>query len=166
MRAPFITTTILLLPILEIAGFIVVGQQIGVLATLSLILVTSLAGIVLLRVQGFGILRRLNDETRAGRDPARDMVHGVMVVIAGLLLLLPGFITDAIGLLLFLPPVRDFVWRHFRQSITVYSSSTASFRTSGGNGDRGPVVDLDDDEFERKSDDGSSPWSKNPRIEN
>lgn len=166
MRTPMIATTTLLLPILEIAGFIVVGREIGVLPTLALIMLTSLAGIVLLRIQGFGILRRLNDEARSGRDPARDMIHGVMVVIAGLLLLLPGFITDAFGLLLFLPPVRDFVWRHFRQNITVYTSSAASFRTAGGNRDRSPVVDLDEDEFERKPGNGSSPWSDKPRIDN
>jgi UPF0716 protein FxsA len=101
----------LVVPILEIAVFILVGQQIGLGLTLALILATAVIGVILLRQQGFHVLERLREDVNAGRTPAATMAHGVMVLVAGVLLLTPGFVTDAIGLLLFVPAVRDWVWR-------------------------------------------------------
>ncbi len=101
----------LTVPILEIAVFILVGQQIGLGWTLLLILATAIAGTMLLRQQGFGVLNRIRDDVNAGRMPAEAMAHGVLILVAGILLLTPGFVTDALGLLLFLPPFRAWVWR-------------------------------------------------------
>ena len=115
MRFPVIPIFILALPLIEIAGFVVVGRQIGVLPTLGLVVATGILGAILLRIQGFGVMTRIRKETQAGRDPSREVAHGVMVLLAGVLLLIPGFVTDIIGLLLFLPPVRDLAWRYLRR---------------------------------------------------
>lgn len=106
--APFV---MLAMPFIEIAGFIVVGSYIGVFATLGLIILSAMLGFFLLRVQGIGLLQRIRTETAAGRVPDREMVHGAMLVLAAILLIVPGFVTSAVGILLFIPFVRDIVWR-------------------------------------------------------
>lgn len=166
MRFSFLPAIFLLLPFAEIAGFILVGQAIGVLATLGLVIATSMLGIFLLRQQGLGILRRISAESRGGGVPSRELVHAAMIVIAGFLLLLPGFITDIIGLLFFIPPVRDLAWKLLSPRIVVMGSKNfhASGRPAGTRPGRGgPVVDLDDDDFHRDPD-PKSPWSDKPRI--
>ena len=101
----------LIVPILEIAVFVLVGQQIGLGLTLLLILVTAIIGVYLLRRQGFELLEQIREDVNAGRVPAAAMAHGVLVLVAGVLLLTPGFVTDSIGFLLFVPGVRNWVWR-------------------------------------------------------
>lgn len=150
MRFPFPSLLVLALPLLEIAGFIVVGRQIGVLPTLGLVLASAFAGLILLRIQGFGVMTRIRSEVDAGRDPSRQLAHGVMVLLAGILLLIPGFVTDIFGILLFLPPARDLAWRLLRgrMDVRTASGSTATFgfaRSSGG--PRGRTIDLDADEY-------------------
>lgn len=148
----------LLLPLAEIATFVLVGREVGVGTTLMLVLASMFAGIVLLRVQGLGTLRRLQQATAKGGDPGRELVHGVMIVLAGILLIVPGFLSDLVGLLLFIPPVRDFAWKLIRSRMTVISSVSGLRSTAGSSPfDReqtGPrpgsrIVDLDDDEFSR-----------------
>ena len=101
----------LVVPILEIAVFILVGQQIGLGYTLLLILVTAIIGVFLLRQQGFGLLAQIRADVNAGRVPAAAMAHGVLILVAGILLLTPGFVTDTLGFLLFVPGFRDWIWR-------------------------------------------------------
>ena len=162
MAFSFIPLLLLALPVAEIAVFVVVGQYIGLLPTLAMILVTALIGSALLRIQGFGLLQRIRLETEQGRVPGRELVHGVMILIAGLLLLTPGFITDALGFLLFIPAVRDLAWSLLRNRIVMMSSPGLS----GGAGGRRahpshgkPVIDLDAEDFERNPD-PSSPWAE------
>lgn len=146
MRMPLILVFFLALPLIEIAGFVLVGRQIGVLPTLGLVIATGIAGAMLLRVQGFGIVSRIRAELTAGRDPSRELAHGVMVVLAGILLLIPGFVTDILGILLFLPPLRDFAWQSMRGHIRF-----AGIRTAGGrrpdDGHSGKTIDLDNDDY-------------------
>ncbi len=168
MRFSFLPLSLLLLPFAEIAGFILVGKAIGVWATLALVVLTSVLGAVLLRVQGFGLLNKIAAESQNGRDPGRQLVHGAMIVVAALLLLLPGFITDAIGLLLFIPFVRDIAWRLLRRRMIIVSSATrfsTGFQSGRQSPKSGPVVDLDEDDF-RRDPDPSSPWSDHKRLDN
>ena len=97
MRFPVIPLFVLALPFLEIAGFVLVGREIGVLWTLALVIAAGMAGLAVLRIQGFGIMARVRSETDAGRDPGRELANGVMILFAGVLLLIPGFVTDIIG---------------------------------------------------------------------
>lgn len=152
---------LLVIPMAEIAAFVIIGGQIGVAATLAMIVVTAIIGSVLLRVQGFGILNRIQAEMGANRVPARELVHGLMIMIAGVLLLTPGFITDTLGFLLFVPPLRDAAWSFLKSRIHVVN---VAGQGASGNGFQprrdgdSTVIDLDSDEFQRDPD-PDSPWS-------
>jgi UPF0716 protein FxsA len=142
---------------LEIATFIAVGRAIGVLPTLGLIFLTSLAGIMLLRTQGIGLLERLRRGLRAGESPERPLVHGALMVIAGLLLIIPGFITDTLGFLLFIPAVREFAWSRFGRHVVVSGSTHRG--SSAGHRAGGKTIDLDADDYS-SGPNPSSPWLK------
>jgi UPF0716 protein FxsA len=96
----------ILLPLLELYVIIQVGQVIGVLPTLTLMLITGVVGAILARSQGRLAWTRFNQTLAAGRVPAREVIDGALVVFGGALLLAPGFITDAIGIFLLLAPGR------------------------------------------------------------
>jgi len=171
MRLSLLPIFVFLMPLAEIAGFIVVGKMVGVWATLGLVILSALLGAALLRIQGIGILQRISTESRNGGDPGREMVHGAMIVIAAFFLMLPGFISDIIGLLLFIPAVRDIAWRMLRSRIVVVGNSRP-FRRGPGPGDgpqakpsnKGTVVDLDETDFHREPK-RNSPWSDQKRLE-
>jgi UPF0716 protein FxsA len=101
----------IVVPIAELAVIIQVGQEIGVLWTVALLVADSVLGSVLMRSQGRAAWRRFNEATRAGRVPAREVLDGALVIFGGALLLTPGFITDVLGLLLLIPPTRALVRR-------------------------------------------------------
>ncbi|WP_328824826.1 FxsA family protein [Mesorhizobium neociceri] len=161
MRISFLPLFLLALPLLEIAGFVIVGREVGALATVGLVLASSIAGVLLLRHQGFGVMARVRAEMAGGGDPSRQLAHGAMIVVAAILLIIPGFITDIIGLLLFLPPVRDLAWRRLKGRIVVATDFTGSFRGRS----RDKVIDLDDGDYSREDDfkrgpDHNSPWRR------
>lgn len=101
-------------PILELWVIIEVGGLIGVLPTLALLLVLSLLGATLLRHQGRGAWQRFNAALAERRFPGREVADGLLITIGGALLLTPGFITDAVGLLLLVPPTRAIARRLLR----------------------------------------------------
>ncbi|MCZ7481392.1 FxsA family protein [Rhizobium rhizogenes] len=178
MRFSFLPIVILMMPILEIAGFIIVGKAIGLWLTLALVLFTSFLGLLILRLGGIGMVRNLQDAGRTGAQPADELVNGAMRVVAGILLIIPGFITDILGLLLLSTTVRRFFWKAFGPRVVVAGSFSQSGRQSGhqagpqpgdysgfrnGPGPAGnsKVVDLDEEEFHREEQKGS-PWSHKP----
>jgi UPF0716 protein FxsA len=158
MRRSVIALFILILPLLEIAGFVVVGSRIGALATVGLVIASGVLGSVLLRIQGMSALRRAQIEAQAGGAPDREIVHGAMIMLAGLLLIIPGFITDIIGLLLFIPAVRDIAWNAIRSRIIIVGGRGTT--AAGGRGGRQTkVIDLDEQDY-REVDENGSPWRK------
>lgn len=169
MRFSLVPFALLVIPLLEIAAFVVIGGEIGLWATLGLVVVTAVIGSFLLRWQGLSLVSRIQTELAAQRLPAKDMVRGVMLLLAGVLLLTPGFVTDTIGFLLFVPTFQDGVWKFLKSRVNVSSASGgprsgASFNQPGGNfhGTNTPnnddsVVDLDPDDFTRRDDE--SPWA-------
>ena len=96
----------LVTPIVELVVIVRVAGSAGVLNTIGLLLLVSMAGAWLVRREGLGILRRAQGEMAEGRMPGREMVDGLLVLFAGALMLTPGFVTDTIGLLLLFPPSR------------------------------------------------------------
>jgi UPF0716 protein FxsA len=94
------------IPLVELAVFVQIGQWIGYGEAVLLLLAVSIVGIVIVRHQGIGVYRRVREQLRAGVVPAADLVNGLLVLVAGLLLIVPGFVTAVLGLLLLLPPVR------------------------------------------------------------
>jgi len=101
----------IVVPIVELYVIIQVGQAIGVLPTLALLLADALLGSLLLRHQGRGAWRRFNAALEERRLPAREVADGLMIAIGGTLLLTPGFVTDVLGLILLVPPTRAIVRR-------------------------------------------------------
>jgi len=104
-------------PLLEIAVFIQAGKLIGLWPTLGVVVLTAALGAWQLRVQGLATLLRARAEMEGGVLPARELFDGACLLIAGALLLTPGFVTDAVGFLLFVPRVRaqlrQTLGRHF-----------------------------------------------------
>lgn len=96
-------------PLLELYVMIQVGSEIGILWTIAALLGISVVGTWLAKREGFRIMRSFIDTSRKGEVPTREMVQGVCVLVAGMLLVVPGFIGDALGILLLLPPVRALV---------------------------------------------------------
>jgi UPF0716 protein FxsA len=152
----------LILPLTEIAVFVLVGSQIGALATVGLVVATAFFGAILLRVQGFGILARIRAEMDAGRVPGRDLVHGVMILLAGLLLIIPGFVTDALGLMLFLPWFRDVIWSAIGRNVVVMTPAGFAQGHGRREDNGGTVIDLEEGEFTRRAD-PDSPWRRPER---
>ena len=99
----------IVVPLVEIAVLIQVGSWIGVLETIGLLILVSLLGAWLVKREGIGLIRRVQSELQAGRMPAGAVIDGFLILIAGCLLVVPGFVTDAVGLVLLLPPVRALV---------------------------------------------------------
>ncbi|GAA0333238.1 membrane protein FxsA [Bacillus carboniphilus] len=101
---------LIVVPALEIALFILSGQLIGLWWTLGLIILTGILGAYIAKQQGYKALERLRLELRTGRIPQGAILDGVCILVGGVLLLTPGFITDAIGFSLLFPGSRH-VWK-------------------------------------------------------
>ena len=109
----------LAVPIIEIALFIQVGGLIGLWPTLAIVVLTAIIGTSLMRSQGAQAWQEIQSRFGEMRDPTRPLAHGVMILMAGMLLLTPGFFTDTLGLLLLVPKVRDGVMRRIASRVTV-----------------------------------------------
>ena len=96
----------LVIPIIELALIIQVGQAVGVLNTIGLLLLVSFVGAWLVKREGLEVWERFRRQVDRGVVPARELADGVMIIFAGALLMTPGFVTDLLGLSLLLPPVR------------------------------------------------------------
>lgn len=154
---PLLPILILAWPLIEIAGFVVVGSHIGVLATIGLVLATTVLGAALLRVQGFGALARIQEASARGQSPARDLVHGAMIMLAGILLVLPGFVSDILGLLLFIPAIRELGWRLVKDRIVAVDLGGGGFSAGfGGTRRGGRTIDLDASDYSASDRDGPS----------
>jgi UPF0716 protein FxsA len=103
---PVLALAFLVVPVLELAVLIAVGEQFGYLTTFATMVLLSLTGAWLARREGVGAWRRLQVALAEGRMPTAEAADGAMILLAGALLLTPGFLTDVAGVLLLLPPVR------------------------------------------------------------
>lgn len=145
------------LPLLELALLIKLGQVAGFWATLGLIVGTALLGSILLNRQGLGVMRRAAEALEHGKPPVAAVVDGVFLFIAGLLLVTPGLVSDTIGLLLFIPPLRrsiaNAIFRLMLKSGDVHVATMRTTRRStsgeqrpGGSRAGGVIIET---EFER-----------------
>lgn len=128
--------TFLAVPLIEIALFILIGQAIGVVPTLLGVLLTAIAGSLLIRWQGLSVLARMRETLDRGQLPARDVGDAMLIGLGGLLLLLPGYFSDLIGLLLLLPWTRELIWRGLGRRFRVVTTTTTSSADPG-------LIDLD-----------------------
>jgi UPF0716 protein FxsA len=156
---------LLVVPLAEIGVFILVGGMIGVLPTIALVLVTAVTGATLLRVNGVRQLAAIQRQLAAGSLPGREIAHGAMMLVAGVLLLTPGFITDTLGLLLFVPAVRTAIYAFLAARIR-FATPAGGFgqdhgRAGPGAGD-GAVIDLGEAEWRDESGGPARPRAEEP----
>ena len=148
---PFIFLALVLAPIAEIAVFIKVGGLIGVLPTVALVIAISIYGAWLLRHQGLQTFMRVQAALNRGEMPVGEMLDGFLLVLAGLLMLAPGLLSDLVGFVLLIPAVR----RALRPMLTRWASARATttvFHTDfGARGGQTP------DEWEPRGSDGRGP---------
>ena len=143
--AAYLFLGFLVVPLIEIGLFIVLGQTIGLWPTLIGVVATALIGSAIIRSQGLSLISDIQRHMQAGRLPAMQLFEGLMIGIAGALLLTPGYFTDTIGFLLLVPQLRQALYAFLRTRIKVESfAGTQSYQTrtrSDG------VVDLDDEDW-------------------
>lgn len=147
----------LVVPIIEIAIFVAMGGLVGFWWTMVGVVFTAVLGSYLLRLQGFAAWRDVQGKMRAGQFPGQSIVDGIMLAIAGALLLTPGFFTDAFGFALFIPQVRYFIFEQLRQRVSVVSATSYTNYTVNGTPQRPQphqdddgVIELDDDKWRGK----------------
>jgi UPF0716 protein FxsA len=120
-----ILALIIVVVMLEIYVAIQVAHAIGVVDTLLLLIVVSMVGAWLTKHEGFVVFRRLRARVDAGRAPTGELVDGALVLAAGVLLMVPGFVTDGLGLLVLFPPTRALLRSYLRRrySVSVFRDS-------------------------------------------
>lgn len=138
----------LVIPLVELYVFVQVAEQVGFAATVLWIVGVSVIGAWLVKREGLSALRRANDKVAAGSLPTDELVSGVLILVAGALLLTPGFFTDSVGVLLLFPPsralLRGFVRRRFSAGPVLIGGP--GFPGAGRHGDsagRGEVWDAE-----------------------
>ena len=158
-------------PLIEILLFIEVGGRIGAWPTIGLVVLTAVIGTALLRHQGLATLARARAEMDAERLPVRELFDGVCLLVGGLLLLTPGFLTDAMGFALLIPPLRAIFGRGIFAAMarsrnvhfSVYGGGSGPRGRAQGRGAGSPVID--GEEFGvRRDDDDTGPDDAPPRI--
>ena len=130
--AGVVLLVLLVLPFVELAVFIAAVGWVGFLPALAGIVVLGVAGCWLVKRQGLGVWRRADGKLRAGEVPSAELVNGLLVLAAGALLIFPGFVSDAVGLALLLPPVRAAVrvllFKRFEQRVAAtFSGPVGTF---------------------------------------
>lgn len=148
------------IPLIEISLFVTVGGAIGLWATLAIVLGTAILGTTMMRAQGALAMHQIRGAFNDMRDPTEPLAHGAMILLAGALLVTPGFFTDTLGLSLLLPPVRAAAFRWLRARVTVQS-----FGTPGANPRRPAGDTIIDGEFEEVpqpglTQGGNSGWTR------
>ena len=129
------------IPLAEIAVFIKVGGWLGLGPTLALIILTAVAGAWMLRHQGLAVLTRAQRQMQQGALPVAEVFEGCCLLIAGALLLTPGFLTDAVGALLLLPAVRAALYRRLRRHVELRGMPGTPRADQGGQQPRAPIID-------------------------
>jgi UPF0716 protein FxsA len=126
-------------PLIEIGLFIEIGGWLTLWPTLAIVLATGIIGTHLVRQQGLKVLSELRSSMSQMRDPLSPLAHGALIVLAGVLLLTPGFFTDAIGFLLLVPSVRQAVITFMAARVQVASFSTGFQNASSRGPNQGPA---------------------------
>lgn len=163
-----------LVPVMELSVLIRVGEALGSWTTVALVIFTAVVGVSLVRSQGISTLMQVQQKLARGEAPGQEIVEGMMLAVAGLLLLIPGFVTDFLGLILLTPftriPVAGYFYKRMQQKAKTHGGFQAGFGPGmggqgnpfGQQGGRSPFDDGNtfDGDFERKDD----PSDKRPET--
>lgn len=126
----------LVVPLVELYVIIQVGQAIGALNTVGILLLDSLIGGWLMKREGLAVVRRLQSQVERGNVPGTELVDAFLILFGGALMLTPGFVTDVVGMALLLPPVRIVVRRVLARRFKAMAVQRSGFGGAGG------VIDL------------------------
>lgn len=137
---PVILVIVLVLPIAEIAGFVVIGGRIGVLATLAWVILAAALGLGILRLQGMATAFQLRAALSRDEVPGRALFDGACVALAGLLLIFPGFVSDALAVPLLLPPLRGALFRLIARQVDTHLRGNMGGAAAAARG-RGVVIE-------------------------
>lgn len=151
----------LIVPLVELFLFLAIGQRIGLLPTFAIILLTGVLGAALARSQGMKALAKYQQAIAEGRLPHEAVIDGLLILVAGALLLTPGFLTDTIGFLLLAPPVRTLVRVRLEDSLrrrfrVVNVAEAASFRSATNRAATSNVINVEAEVLE------STPYRDGP----
>ena len=151
--AIFLLAAFIAVPVIEIILFIEVGGWIGLWPTIAIVVGTAFAGTSLLRIQGLAVLQRAQDSASRNELPVQEVFDGLCLLVAGALLLTPGFFTDALGFMLFVPLIRklagETIWRWLSQRGHINFTGFGS--ASHDSGVPGPVIDGDFEEVKTQA---------------
>jgi UPF0716 protein FxsA len=157
----------LLVPLIEIGLFIQIGGWIGLWPTLAIVVLTAILGTYLVKSQGIMALNNLRGSFSRLEDPSEPLAHGAMILLAGALLLTPGFFTDGVGFALLAPPVRSALIAYMRKHIKVQrfemgTGSEAYYHDAPSKRPRDTVIDGDYHELSetKKPTHQGSGWTK------
>ncbi len=158
---PILLILFIVVPIIEIGLFIQVGGFLGVWPTIALVLITAMVGASLVRSQGIRTLLNVQSRLQKGQLPAQQILEGVLLAVAGVLLLTPGFMTDALGMVVLLPIPRAMLAKYLMARVVVKGVGVFSNRQFNSFDDsQGPFTHQDptqgdtfEGEYERKDDD-------------
>jgi len=152
----------LFVPLIEIALFIQIGGTIGLWPTLGIVVLTAILGTWLVRTQGAMALGQLRGSFSRLDDPTEPLAHAAMILIAGVLLLTPGFFTDAVGFSLLMPPVRHVAFDYLRKRVHVERFEMGDDRRQPTQRGGGDVIEGDYSEVDPPEEpaSGSSGWTR------
>ncbi|MEQ9260242.1 MAG: FxsA family protein [Roseovarius sp.] len=155
----------LAVPLIEIALFIQVGGLIGLWPTLGIVVLTAILGTWLVRTQGMMAMGQLRRSFAELDDPTEPLAHGAMILLAGALLLTPGFFTDVVGFALLMPPVRHAAFEYLRKRVHVQRFDMGGQAPGRRGAHRPDIIDGDYEEIEepgtpRPRHDGPSGWTR------
>lgn len=144
-----LTAFVVFMPLVELYFIVQVGQEMGIIPTVAALLVISMVGTALVKREGLRVYSQFITSVRAGKEPTREIVHGVCILASGVFLLAPGFISDVLGILLLLPPTRALftrlVMRRTRKIASVITATHSGRRVEyrGYMPSAGDVIDVD-----------------------
>ena len=151
MVFPSLLAAFIAVPIIEIWLLLRIGSAIGGGVTIMIVIFTAILGAYLVRQQGFATLMAVQNQMNAGKVPAMEMAEGLALLVAGAVLLTPGFVTDAFGFALLTPPLRRALihWFINRQNFTVHTA-THQMRTPTPEPRSGPAETVIEGEFKER----------------
>ena len=159
----------LAVPLAEILVIVEVAQRTGIIETIALLLIVSILGAWLVKSEGMGVIRKIQFQLIQGQIPNKELLDGGLILIAGVLMLTPGFITDVVGLLLLFPLTRPIIRRLFFKRIVnqPFSAIGSDSKRSTFNFTRGSSFGMENGDIEivdlrREDDDPRDP----PSLEN
>ena len=159
----------LAVPLAEILVIVEVAQRTGIIETIALLLIVSILGAWLVKSEGMGVIRKIQFQLIQGQIPNKELLDGGLILIAGVLMLTPGFITDVVGLLLLFPLTRPIIRRLFFKRIVnqPFSAMGSESKRSTFNFTRGSFFGMENGDIEivdlrREDDDPRDP----PSLEN